>query len=640
MATQSRDDLKTYFETNDVPTQIEFGHLIDSSLNLADTGTQIIQGTISASSIESANGFLIGNVQLTPITDINLTTNTSFGNSVDDIHRFTGSIQQTGSNSYFLNYLNVGTTVSAFPANVFGLTVEGDISASGTIYASKYHNISSSTITSSGNICAKGYVSASAFNMSDANLLVGSLIVNGIISGSDTISGSNLHIANNATVKGNITSLKTGSFGYIESSTDVSASGHIYAQTYKGRLGKQLIHHEVGGTFSALNTPHIEIGTSADSLPVKIFGNVTASGLISSSGQLYISASSAEGSHDNVLLYDTVTGRIYHTGSYNAGGSGVSTSDLDWDIQANQITSSKGIQITSSVADTVALNVRQNSSGDIARFKRGNLTKFLINNQGKVDIGYNVGDGDFDMSDNTSTATNANDPMVNIQGPMRIKANDCRLYLEDTSGDTVWRLQNQNGAFHISNTNKNSAVGDTPYGYKAMEIKPHTDDGGKIIFNTIDVDSKAQETLVIRSHNGQPCVGINKTSPTHTLDIDGDLHLTGTIFGTSFSASDIRKKENIRNLESQLSNISKIQPRRFDWKKSQKHQFNDIGFIAQEIQEVLPEVVVEGDIGPKNEDKYLHVAYSKLTPVLVKAIQEHQSILDDLEQRLNDLENK
>jgi hypothetical protein len=637
MATQSRDDLKTYFETNDVPTQIEFGHLIDSSLNLADTGTQLIQGTISASSIESANGFLIGNVQLTPITDIDLTTNTSFGNSVDDIHRFTGSIQQTGSNSYFLNYLSVGTTVSALSAN---LTVEGDISASGTIYASKYHNISSSTITSSGNIWAKGYVSASAFNMSDANLLVKSLTVNGIISGSGTISGSNLHIANNATVKGNITSPKTGSFGYVKSSTDVSASGHIHAQTYKGRLGKQLIHHEVGGTSSPLNTPRIEIGTSADSLPVRIFGNITASGLISSSGQLYVSASSAEGSHDNVLLYDTSTGRIYHTGSYNAGGSGVSTSDLDWEIKPKYVTSSKAIQITSSLANTVALNVRQNSSGDIARFKRGLLTKFLINNQGKVDIGHNVGDGDFNMQDNTSTVEIANDPMVNIQGPMRIKANDCRLYLEDTSGDTVWRLQNQQGNFHISNTNKNSATGDNDFGYKAMEIGKHTIDGGRIVFNTIDADSKAQETLVIRSSGGQPCVGINKTSPTHTLDINGDLHLTGTIFGTSFSASDIRKKENIRNLESQLSNISKIQPRRFDWKKPQKHQFNDIGFIAQEIQEVLPEVVVEGDIGPKNEDKYLHVAYSKLTPVLVKAIQEHQSILDDLEQRLNDLENK
>ena len=474
MATQSRDDLKTYFETNDVPTQTEFGHLIDSSLNLADTGTQIVPGTISASSIESANGFNIAGIQVSPVISSDLTENTSFGDSVSDIHRFTGSIQQSGSTSYFLNHLSVGTTVSAVSAN---LTVEGDISASGTIYASKYHHISSSTITSSGNILAKGYVSASAFNISDANLLVGSLTVNGIISGSDTISGSNLHISNNATVKGNITSLKTGSFGYVESSTDISSSGEIHAQTYKGRLGKQLIQHILA---SPSETARIEIGTSTDDFPVKIFGNITASGNISSSGQLYASASNANGSHDNVLLYDTLTGRIYHTGSYSAGGTGLASGDLDWNVQTNQLTSSKAVHITSSVDERPALSIRQDGNGDIARFRRGNLTKFLIDNSGRVDIGYDVGDGDFDMSDNANTATNASDPILNIQGPMRINANDCRLYLEDTSGDTVWRLQNQNGDFHISNTNGNSATGDSAFGYKAMEIKEHGDDGGKI----------------------------------------------------------------------------------------------------------------------------------------------------------------
>ena len=106
-------------------------------------------------------------------------------------------------------------------------------------------------------------------------------------------------------------------------------------------------------------------------------------------------------------------------------------------------------------------------------------------------------------------------------------------------------------------------------------------------------------------------------------------------------------KENIRDLESSIDIIKKLKPRRFDWKErrrdwaeSDPHQFNDIGFIAQEIKEILPEVVVEGLTGPKGEEKYLHVSYAKLTPILVKAIQENQSILEDLEQRLNILENK
>ena len=58
MAVQSRDKLKQYFQPGDVPTQTEYGHLIDSPLNLADPNLQIMSGTLSASNFFYNNLFV------------------------------------------------------------------------------------------------------------------------------------------------------------------------------------------------------------------------------------------------------------------------------------------------------------------------------------------------------------------------------------------------------------------------------------------------------------------------------------------------------------------------------------------------------------------------------------------------------
>ena len=55
MAKQNKTTLKGYFETGDVPNQSQYGDLIDSNLNLSETGTQIITGTISASNFDASN---------------------------------------------------------------------------------------------------------------------------------------------------------------------------------------------------------------------------------------------------------------------------------------------------------------------------------------------------------------------------------------------------------------------------------------------------------------------------------------------------------------------------------------------------------------------------------------------------------
>ena len=62
----------------------------------------------------------------------------------------------------------------------------------------------------------------------------------------------------------------------------------------------------------------------------------------------------------------------------------------------------------------------------------------------------------------------------------------------------------------------------------------------------------------------------------------------------------------------------------YNWKEEKDNSEKTIGLIAQELLEVIPEVVRI----PENQEDYLGVKYAELIPVLIKAIQEQQSVID------------
>ena len=98
------------------------------------------------------------------------------------------------------------------------------------------------------------------------------------------------------------------------------------------------------------------------------------------------------------------------------------------------------------------------------------------------------------------------------------------------------------------------------------------------------------------------------------------------------SYSDIRLKENVVNLPSQLNNIMSLRPVEFDWKDGSGHQ---IGFIAQEVTEVYPDIVGE------NADGMLTLTdMNKNDARLIKCIQEQQALILALTDRIAALEAK
>ena len=77
----------------------------------------------------------------------------------------------------------------------------------------------------------------------------------------------------------------------------------------------------------------------------------------------------------------------------------------------------------------------------------------------------------------------------------------------------------------------------------------------------------------------------------------------------------------------------------FDWKDKDKPN-DQLGFIGQDVEKVLPEVVKEIENGLGDYDGHKVVSYSAVVPVLVEAMKEQQKLINRLEERIKGLENK
>ena len=113
----------------------------------------------------------------------------------------------------------------------------------------------------------------------------------------------------------------------------------------------------------------------------------------------------------------------------------------------------------------------------------------------------------------------------------------------------------------------------------------------------------------------------------------GQINANGANAAAFGSWSDSRLKENIVDLPPQLANVMALRPVEFDYIESEGggHQ---IGFIAQEMQEIYPDAV-----GVRQPDEMLTVTgWSKTDARLVKAIQEQQQIIQSLTERITALE--
>ena len=114
---------------------------------------------------------------------------------------------------------------------------------------------------------------------------------------------------------------------------------------------------------------------------------------------------------------------------------------------------------------------------------------------------------------------------------------------------------------------------------------------------------------------------------------DGAIFATNT---TVQSISDISLKENVRDLDYGLNTVLALKPRRFDWKEGKGlNKKDDIGFVAQEFEQIVPEFVDESLDKTDDGVNLKTVGAAGLIPVLVKAIQELSADLNEIKAKVN-----
>ncbi len=151
------------------------------------------------------------------------------------------------------------------------------------------------------------------------------------------------------------------------------------------------------------------------------------------------------------------------------------------------------------------------------------------------------------------------------------------------------------------------------------------------------IDNQNEHVFTANANNR---VGIGIATPSYTL------HVNGSVAGTSAynNTSDARLKTNVIPLTNSLEKITQLQGVTFDWdkertvgKKLKLDEKNHIGFIAQEVEKVFPQVVSTDD---SNSENIKSIAYADIVPVLVEAIKEQQQEIEKLNEMIKELQNK
>jgi len=149
-----------------------------------------------------------------------------------------------------------------------------------------------------------------------------------------------------------------------------------------------------------------------------------------------------------------------------------------------------------------------------------------------------------------------------------------------------------------------------------------SENGGNITLNANEIDINrisTDGTVIYLRKDGTTVGSISVAS-------------AGTTYNTT---SDRRLKDNIKTITNGTDKLMAMNPVTYTWKANP--ETNAIhGFIAQEMQKVIPEAVS----GDAESDEMMSIDYGRITPVIVAALQDALKEIEELKTRISELENK
>ncbi|MDX1408277.1 MAG: tail fiber domain-containing protein [Saprospiraceae bacterium] len=169
----------------------------------------------------------------------------------------------------------------------------------------------------------------------------------------------------------------------------------------------------------------------------------------------------------------------------------------------------------------------------------------------------------------------------------------------------------------FSNYDENSSASDI---VRAMISSTNANGTGNGDLRLHTYDGTLTERMRIE---GGGNVGFGNINPSHPLEMASGAHVTAA--GVWTNASDISRKKNIRPQPYGLEEVLKMRPTSYEYRADGT---TSIGFIAQDIEQIIPEVV-SGEDGNKG------IAYGLLVSTLVHAVQEQQVMIEQLQQEIS-----
>jgi len=154
----------------------------------------------------------------------------------------------------------------------------------------------------------------------------------------------------------------------------------------------------------------------------------------------------------------------------------------------------------------------------------------------------------------------------------------------------------------------------------------YTEDGGTtnwISFNNFYVDGSFSPGLGTGTTNG------NLGSSTREWD---KLYINEVRYTTLTDVSDLRLKQNIKDFDLGLKELNQLRPVSFEWKQDGR---KTKGFIAQEVQEIIPDMIIHENDDENEIKDLLTINMNYMFPLLVKSIQELSKKVEELEKKLN-----
>lgn len=221
-----------------------------------------------------------------------------------------------------------------------------------------------------------------------------------------------------------------------------------------------------------------------------------------------------------------------------------------------------------------------------------------------------------------------------------------KIEFKDSSGNVDAKLETDaSGNLQITNAGGDISIGDTTsdviIGDGTNSVDIVFEQNGEIrgtagVTLTLGDSNTTLRTGTNLSLNSNDITNVSALSASGLISTTGNFIAEGNITAYG-SASDIRIKENIEVIPDSVEKVKSLRGVTFNYKKDGK---KSTGLVAQELQKVLPEAVYETKDSAEDGEDILAIRYGNVVGLLVEALKEQQTQIDNLATLVNELKEK